>query len=308
MSSLFESLKDSLRGSVLKNEPMAAHTSWRVGGPADLFIQPADREDVLTALRLLKAAHCPWLAIGSGSNLLVRDGGIRGAVLNLANLRQLQFQENGRVVAETGLPVTHLIRLCVEKGLKGMEAMAGIPGSLGGAIAMNAGAGGQEMAGVVTEVVLATPEGEISRPAAALSFAYRRCELPPQSLLVEATLAMTTAEPSALQAVYRERMAHRRQAHAVGGANAGSVFKNPTGRQAWRLIDEAGLRGASQGGAKVSERHTNFIVNTGTAKARDILSLIDQIRERVRACQGVNLEPEVKIIGSDELPARDEWI
>ncbi|BCA80523.1 UDP-N-acetylenolpyruvoylglucosamine reductase [Desulfuromonas sp. AOP6] len=287
---------------------MAAHTSWRVGGPADLFILPADRQDVLTALRLLKAAQCPWLPVGSGSNLLVRDGGIRGAVLNLSNLRQLQFLANGLVVAEAGLPVTRLIRLCVEKGLQGLEALAGIPGSLGGAVAMNAGAGGQEMSEVVTEVVLATATGEIRRPGGDLQFAYRRCELPPQSLLVEVSLSMTTADPQELQRIYRERIAHRRQAHAVGGANAGSVFKNPAGVQAWKLIDQAGLRGATVGGAKVSERHTNFIVNTGKARATDILSLIERIKETVRASQGVDLEPEVKIIGSDELPARDERI
>ena len=287
---------------------MASHTTWRVGGPADLFILPADREDVLMALRLLQAAHCPWLAIGSGSNLLVRDGGIRGAVLNLTNLHQRQFLADGRVVAEAGLPLAHLIRLCVEKGLQGLEALAGIPGSVGGAVAMNAGAGGQEMSGVVAEVVLATPEGETRRQAADLQFAYRRCEFPSQALLVEVTLAMTMADPQELQRIYRERMTHRRQAHAVGGANAGSVFKNPAGGQAWKLIDEAGLRGATAGGAKVSEHHTNFIVNTGTATARDILNLIERIKETVWACRGVDLEPEVRIIGSDELPGRDKGI
>jgi len=297
---LFDTLRGTLRGAVRENEPMSAHTTWRVGGPADLFIVPADREDLGTALDLLNQANCPWMVVGRGSNLLVKDGGIRGAVLCLGSLDRVTFLPEAKVVAEAGIPLMRLIRLCAEKGLGGLEAMAGIPGTLGGAVAMNAGAGGQELSDVVEAITLTGLAGEQTLPAAELDFAYRRCRLPERSLVVDAALQLRPDDPEALGAVIAERITHRRQAHRVGGPNAGSVFKNPPGGQAWRLIDAVGMRGAVSGGARVSEQHANFIVNAGGAKAKDILDLIARIRDAVRKDSGIDLEPEVRIVGCDQ--------
>ncbi len=297
---LFESLNLALAGHLLRGEPMSRHTTWRVGGPADLFLVPQSRLQLLEALRLLAEADVPWIPLGAGSNLLVHDGGIRGAVIHLGRFRDLTFGAEGEVVAGGGLPLMTLIRQTAERGLAGLEGLAGIPGTVGGGVVMNAGAGGQQLADVVSEVVLAGPAGEETWGAQRLQFGYRHSELPPNRVVVEARMLFQQADRVELGEEIRRRLAHRGQAHRVGGPNAGSVFKNPPGRQAWQLIDQAGLRGAREGGAQVSERHTNFIVNTGGATASDILGLIGRIRDGVFRETGFELEPEVKIIGEEK--------
>lgn len=297
--SLFEKLRDTLRGVVTADEPLARHTTWRVGGPADLFVAPEDRADLLTALKLLAADGVPWLVLGAGSNLLVRDGGLRGAVVHTGRLRELDFGPGGTVRAGGGLPLMTLIREAARRGLGGLEAMAGIPGTLGGGVAMNAGAGGQDIGSVVRSVTLAGPTGEERWGRERLRFAYRRSNLPGDRVLVAAELQLHEVEAALLEEAIAARIRHRREAQGVGAPNAGSVFKNPSGDQAWRLIDAAGLRGLTVGGARVSERHANFIVNAGGATARDILELIDRVREAVRRQSGTELEPEVRIVGED---------
>jgi len=297
--SLFETLSSRLKGKVTAGELLSRHTTWRVGGPADLFITPADRLDMATALRLLADAGIPWVVIGAGSNVLVRDGGIRGAVIHTGGLRRLDFSGDGRAEAEGGVPLMTLIRESANRGLAGLEALAGIPGTVGGGVIMNAGAAGQEISDVVSEVHLAGPEGETVWRGFQLQFAYRRSNLPPDGVVVAATLQFRAADRDLLQEDIRRRLRERQQAQRVGMPNAGSVFKNPPGMQAWRLIDAAGLRGKAVGGAQVAERHTNFIVNRGGASARDILTLIDRARRAVLEQSGVELEPEVRIVGED---------
>jgi UDP-N-acetylmuramate dehydrogenase len=216
-----------------------------VGGPADLFIVPADRSELVTVLRLLAEAGIPWVAIGAGSNLLVRDGGFRGAALHTGRLRRIAFTEDGKVLAEGGVPLMTLIREAAVRGLGGLEALAGIPGTVGGGVAMNAGAGGQEMANVVREVHLAGPRGEEIWRAERLQFAYRSSNLTPERVVAAATLQFGAADPARLEEDIRRRLQKRQSAQRVGAPNAGSVFKNPEGQQAWRLIDAAGLRGAA---------------------------------------------------------------
>lgn len=296
---LLETLRSRLRGRVAADEPLSRHATWRVGGPADLFIVPADRAELQTVLRLLAAAGVPWVVVGAGSNLLVRDGGVRGAVLQTGGLRRLTFAEDGRVQAEGGVPLMSLIRAAAARGLAGLEALAGIPGTVGGGVVMNAGAAGQEMADVVCEVLLAGPQGEERWGSERLHFAYRRSNLPAARVVAAATLQLQAASPVRLEEAIRHRLAQRQAAQRVGAPNAGSVFKNPPGRQAWQLIDAAGLRGAAIGGAQVAEKHANFIVNRGGATARDILSLIERVRETVLRQSGIELEPEVSIIGED---------
>jgi UDP-N-acetylmuramate dehydrogenase len=296
---LFETLRSRLKGTIIADELLSRHTTWRVGGPADLFIVPADRAELVTVLRLLAEAGVPWVAIGAGSNLLVRDGGVRGAVLHTGGLRRLTFAEDGRVQAEGGVPMMTLIREAAVRGLAGLEALAGIPGTIGGGIVMNAGAAGQAMADVVCEVHLAGPQGEEQWGRERLQFAYRRSNLPPDRVAVAATLQLRAADPARLDEDIRRRLQQRQATQRVGAPNAGSVFKNPEGQQAWRLIDAAGMRGEAIGGAQVAEQHTNFIVNRGGASARDILTLIDRVRERVLQYSGIELEPEVRIIGDN---------
>jgi UDP-N-acetylmuramate dehydrogenase len=288
-----------LVGTVLADEPMARHTTWRVGGPADLFIEPADLDDLLRTLELLKSAGVPWMVVGAGSNLLVKDGGIRGAVLYLKRFRQLDIETTGRVTAGGGLPLMTLIRETTAVGLAGLEALAGIPGTVGGGVAMNAGAGGQQLADVVESAVLTGPAGIECWTKGQLQFAYRSSALDRERILISAVMQFRRGEVVELAAAVQQQLVQRRSAQRVGGPNAGSVFKNPPGHSAWKLIEAAGMRGAVIGGAKVAEQHANFIVNGGQARAQDILALIERIRKQVRVASGIELEPEVRIVGAD---------
>ncbi|MEJ2200076.1 MAG: UDP-N-acetylmuramate dehydrogenase [Desulfuromonadaceae bacterium] len=288
-----------MAGKLLAAEPMSRHTTWRVGGPADLFLEPADQDDLERVLRLLQQAGVPWLAVGSGSNLLVRDGGIRGAVIHLRRFRQLEMAGDGRIRAGGGLPLMTLIRETSAGGWAGLEGLAGIPGTVGGAVAMNAGAGGQEMADVVESAVVVTAAGAELWSRERLQFAYRHSALSRETILTSASMRFRPGEAAALGAVIRERLAARRSTQRVGGPNAGSVFKNPPGQSAWQLIAAAGMRGMAIGDAQIAEGHANFIVNRGRARARDILQLIEQVRERVREASGIELETEIRIVGAD---------
>ena len=297
--SFIENLQRALAGKVLENEPLSRHTTWRVGGPARIFVVPADGCDLLKALALLGQAKVSWLPLGAGSNLLVRDGGVKGAVIHTAALRGLHLEEGGMVRAGGGLPLTTLIRETARMGLAGLEALSGIPGTVGGAVAMNAGAGGQELSGVVRSVTLAGEEGEEEWSAARLNFGYRSSALPGDRVVTAVQMCFRPAEAAELAREMSTRIALRKDAQCVGAPNAGSVFKNPPGLSAWRLIDEAGLRGLTAGGAMVARKHANFIVNRGGATARDILELIDRIRETVLKQTGIELETEVRIVGEE---------
>jgi len=296
VKTLFEHLRNILRGDLAADEPMSRHTSWGVGGPAELWIAPADREDLARALVLLQQSGTPWQVVGSGCNLLVLDGGIPGAVICLQQLQGLTFGAEGRVNVEAGLPLGLLVRTCCDRGLAGLEELAGIPGSVGGALCMNAGAGNQEIGAAVERVTLLGGEGEQTWSHEQCGFAYRNSKLAGR-LVVSAELKLDEGDASTLQQLYRERIDHRRSAHAVGGANAGSVFKNPPGHKAWELIDRAGMRGARCGGAQVAEKHANFIVTRPASRAADVLTLIEQVRSAVLEQSGVELETEVRIIG-----------
>lgn len=295
--SIVKEIRAALRGEVLTSEPMSRHTTWRIGGPADLFVQPQDRNDLLAALKILQEGQIPWQVIGNGSNLLVGDGGIRGAVVHMGKLDHLDFSAAPLVFAEGGLRLMTLVREACKLGLGGLEQLAGIPGTLGGSVAMNAGAGEQELGRLVRTVVLAGADGEEEWTAEQLRFAYRSTNLPAGKVVVAVQLKLVNAEPESLQEEVKQRLLQRRRSQGVGRPNAGSVFKNPPGEQAWKLIDRAGMRGAVVGGARVSERHSNFIVNGGCASAADVLTLIEQIQDRVYRQSGISLEPEVRIVG-----------
>jgi UDP-N-acetylmuramate dehydrogenase len=288
----------SLRGTLLSHEPMARHTTWRVGGPADRFYLPADAEDLAVFLRGLPAEE-PLFWMGLGSNLLVRDGGIRGTVIatakSLGGLTRLDAQ---RVRVEAGVPCAKLARFCAREGLAGSEFLVGIPGTFGGALAMNAGCFGGETWGLVEDVETVARTGVMHRRRPAeYEIGYRSVRGPADEWFVAATLRLTSGDSEGMALQMREWLDKRSASQPTQQANAGSVFRNPPGDFAGRLIETSGLKGFCIGGACVSEKHANFIVNTGNARAADIEALITHVIARVEAEQGIRLQPEVRVVG-----------
>jgi UDP-N-acetylmuramate dehydrogenase len=286
-----------LHGELRRSEPMSAHTSWRVGGLADLYYIPAGIDDLRAFLAQL-ARPAPVMFVGLGSNLLVRDGGIRGAVIAMhGRLSALERTSATTVRAEAGLSCAKLARTCTGWGLGPAAFFAGIPGTVGGALAMNAGAYGGETWTHVERVEVIDRDGvQHQRASEAYTIGYRSVVGPPQEWFTAAHLHFAPEEVARPEAI-RALLARRRASQPIGQASCGSVFRNPPGAQAWRLIDSAGMRGQRVGGAQISPMHTNFIINTGNATADDIESLIELVIERVQARHGVRLVPEVRIVG-----------
>lgn len=295
-----EALVDALGEAVRFDVPLSRFTSLRVGGAADALATPPDREALRRCLRACAAQRLPLLVLGNGFNTLVRDGGIDGAVLRLQSLRGLRREGGGDLVAEAGVSHASLTRHCVEAGLAGLEFAAGIPGTVGGWVAMNAGVPDRELKDVVRAVELMDAEGA-SRclPAAALRFEYRRAALPEGAVVVAAAFRVRESTREAVQGEVDRHLGRRARTQPLDVPSCGSVFKNPPGDFAGRLIEAAGLKGKRVGGAEISEVHANFIVNRGGATARDVLALIDAAREGVRERTGIELEPEVRIVGRE---------
>ena len=277
---------------------MARHTSWRVGGPAERFYTPADLEDLTRFLHQLPAEE-PLHWVGLGSNLLVRDGGLPGTVIcTNGALSGLSRLVGPRVRVEAGVACPKLARFCNKQGLRGAEFLAGIPGSMGGALAMNAGACGAETWELVELVETLDHAGQLRlRPAGDFTIGYRSVTGPAGEWFVAAHLKLEAGDPAFGLALMKEWLARRGATQPTQQANAGSVFRNPPDDHAGRLIETAGLKGACIGGACVSEKHANFIVNTGAATAEDIEALIEHIGERVEQVHGVRLQREVRIVG-----------
>ncbi len=296
LQQLFDNLGE-LGGELRRNEPMASHCSWRVGGPADLFYRPRRLEQLEQAVSLAETAGVPWLVLGGGSNLLVRDGGIRGLVITTRELNRWQLDDDGILEAECGVMLPQLARATAAAGRGGLERLAGIPGTLGAAVVINAGAHGQCIGDLVRQVDVLREGRCRSLTAPELGFAYRHSELGARDVVLRVRLELRRGEPADLLASLHEMLAARRRAQTVEGANAGSVFRNPPGTAAWKLIDAAGLRGVRLGGAMVSARHANFIVNCGDARAAEIEELIERIRRQVKSHSGVVLETEIRIVG-----------
>jgi UDP-N-acetylmuramate dehydrogenase len=278
---------------------MSRHTSWRVGGPADLYFVPADLEDLVEFLRFRAEKASPITWIGLGSNTLVRDGGIRGLVIAThKSLDDIELREDRTVYAQVGVPCAKIARLTARKGLAGGEFFAGIPGTLGGALAMNAGAYGHTTWEVVHLVETVDPGGAIHRRRASeFEIAYRSVRSPRVEWFVSAVLTLKAGDAAESQGRIREFLGNRARTQPIQMPNAGSVFVNPTGDHSARLIEAAGLKGTCVGGACVSEKHANFIVNRGSASAADIEALIGMVSDRVREMHGVRLEREVRILG-----------
>jgi len=289
-----------MQGRLLENELMSKHTSWRVGGPADRYYIPAGLEDLRTFLGTLPESE-PLFWLGLGSNLLVRDGGLRGTVVATSGaLKRLQLLDNNIVRAEAGVASAKAARFSVDHNLEGAEFLAGIPGTIGGALAMNAGAFGGETWNIVESVETLDRHGNLRhRPASEFNVSYRSVEAPEGEWFVAAHFRLQPRVQAGAdgKAVIKSLLARRGSTQPMQTANAGSVFKNPEGDHAARLIESCGLKGTCHGGACVSDIHSNFIINTGSASARDIEELINIIRKTVKDKTGVELQPEVRIVG-----------
>ncbi len=286
-----------VRGVLRRNEPMSRHTSWRVGGPAELFFVPADVDDLAVFLRELDPAT-PVFWHGAGSNLLVREGGIRGVVISAARmLRDLERVGSHCVRAGSGVPCTQLARQCLRWGLAPSEFFAGIPGTVGGALAMNAGAHGGETWQRVKSVTTIDRRGVIrERAPAAYSISYRSVSGPENEWFIEALFCFDP-DSTASRETLDELLERRKATQPLGLPSCGSVFRNPPGDHAARLIEAAGLKGFSIGGAVVSPKHANFIINTNDATAADIEELIEHVRRSVFEAHGIELVHEVRIVG-----------
>jgi UDP-N-acetylmuramate dehydrogenase len=283
---------------VKRNEPMSRHTSWHVGGPAEVFFNPRDRSELAAFLRVLPP-EVPIHWIGLGSNLLVRDGGLRGVVIATQGaFDRLERVSETVVLCEAGVPCARLARQCIKWGLGPAEFFAGIPGTLGGALAMNAGAFGGETWRHVIEVETIDRHGrEHTRSASEYKVAYRQVVAPePDEWFLGARLVFER-RPGAHEGEVRDLLAKRKASQPIGEWSCGSVFTNPTGDHAARLIEASGLKGYRVGDASVSVKHANFIINHGRARAAEIEQLIEHVQATVERQYQVRLRPEVKILG-----------
>lgn len=294
-------MTDKLRGQMLYNEPMARHTSWRIGGPAQRYYKPADLADLREFLKSLPEDE-PLYWVGLGSNLLVRDGGIRGTVIALSGmLNELELASENTVRAEAGVASAKVARFSANNHLTGAEFLAGIPGTIGGALAMNAGAFGSETWNVVERVETLDHHGELHvRQADEYDIGYRHVSGPASEWFVAAHFRLERGEPDSSKAEIKSLLARRGESQPTQLPNAGSVFKNPEGDYSARLIEESGLKGVCMGKACVSDKHANFIINTGDASSGDVEALIEHIRKTVREKHNVELETEVRIIGEHD--------
>jgi UDP-N-acetylmuramate dehydrogenase len=292
-----EAVARAVRGEAVADAPLAPRTSIRVGGPADLLVRPADAEDLVALLAACAVRSVPVHALGGGANLLVADRGVRGAVVRLPAELGEESAEGERLVLSAGAPIARLPQRALELGLVGAEFAAGIPGTLGGALAMNAGTRIGEMKDVVERAEVATAGGLRWLEAAALGFAYRTCRLPPGAIATRIAFRLRRGDVAASRAAMEADKDHRRRTQPLGQPSWGSTFRNPPGDFAGRLVEAAGLKGHRIGGAMWSDVHANFVVNLGGATARDCVALVRLARERVRERFGILLEPEVRLLG-----------
>jgi UDP-N-acetylmuramate dehydrogenase len=301
MTGFYEKLLGAADKDHIKvGEEMRKHTSFRVGGPAACFVTPADEKELAAVLILCRREEVPFFILGNGSNLLVGDVGFDGVVVSMDCLNSCQAdKETGIVKAGAGASLARIAQEAYRASLTGFEFAAGIPGTLGGAVVMNAGAYGSEMKEVLRSVKVLTPEGEVRELSAdQLSLAYRTsCIIPKQYVVLEAKIRLRDGDEVSIKNRMDELARRRKEKQPLEYPSAGSTFKRPEGHFAGKLIEEAGLRGFSLGGAQVSEKHCGFVINKGSATAADIRNLCEEVKKRVLKQSGVALEMEVKTLG-----------
>lgn len=285
-----------LKGTVRFNAPLKEYTSFRIGGPADVLVEPADVENLIRLVRQARAQKLPIFVLG-GTNLLVRDKGIRGVVASLEKLRTIRVEPGSVLYAEGGVGMPTLIGYAIRRSLAGLEWAAGIPGTVAGCVVMNAGTRLGEMKDSVKAVRIVTPTGAlIDCPAHEIEFSYRRAKIP-AGIVVGAWLQLKPGVRSDLEKVVKDYLRYRRDTQPLTLPSAGCVFKNPPNDSAGRVVEAVGLKGVRIGDAEVSDKHANFIVNRGGASAKDVLTLIKKVKGQVFRKTGVKLELELKLVG-----------
>lgn len=287
-------------GTVKENERMAHHTTIKIGGPADLFVEPKNIDSLKKTMEIVRKYHVPWRAIGRGSNLLVSDEGIEGVVIKLGEgLDELHIHET-EVTVGGGYSLIKLATVISKQGLSGLEFAGGIPGTVGGAVYMNAGAHGSDMSHIVKKAQILFEDGTIEwLTNEQMEFSYRTSVLQKKrkGICVAATLEMKKGNRDEIVAAMQKNKDYRRETQPWNYPCAGSIFRNPLPQYAGQLIEQAGLKGYTIGGAKISEQHANFIVNAGGATAKDVLQLIDYVKKTIHDLYGVSLQTEVEIVG-----------
>ena len=295
-ATILQRVVTGLRGRSSFNEPLENHTSFKIGGPADVLVEPVDVEDVARVVKQAAANKVPIFVLG-GTNVLIRDGGIRGVVMSLSKLRAIR-EETGHVLyAEGGVGMPTLIGYAVRRGLTGVEWGAGIPGTVAGCVVMNAGTRLGEMKDAVKAVRLVTPKGAVvDLSASDIEFEYRHARLP-RGVVVGVWFQLQAGVRADIEKTVKDYLQYRKDTQPLALPSAGCVFRNPPRDSAGRLVEGAGLKGARVGDAQVSERDANFVVNVGKARAKDVLDLIKKVRREVRRQTGVSLDLELRVVG-----------
>ncbi len=290
-----------IKGKVKYNERMEEHTTFGIGGPVDIFIEPVDSEDLANAVKYLVERGIRFFPLGMGSNVLVSDSGFRGTVINLKGINKVEKIGENSIFGEAGAPLSALVEIAATISLSGLEFASGIPGSVGGAVVMNAGAYGEEMEGVVDKIMLITSGGEMTmRERRELTLKYRGLVMGEGEIITGAVFTLQAGDEEMIREKMRVNNEKRRERHPVGVRSAGSVFKNikgPKAEPAGKIIEGLGLKGKRVGNAEISPLHGNFIVNHGGAKAADVLGLIEIVKGRVKEERGIDLKLEIKILG-----------
>ncbi|AFC32202.1 MurB1 [Paenibacillus mucilaginosus 3016] len=299
MQQVITELMNGTCGEVRLNEPLAPYTTWKIGGPADVLLIPRDKTELVRAVKLLHAHQTPWTALGRGSNMLVTDKGIRGVVIKLGDALETARFEGELVYAGGAFSFIKLSVMAGKEGLTGLEFASGIPGTVGGAVFMNAGAHGSDVSRILLRAEVLLPDGElVTMQKDDLAYAYRHSVLQLQpGIVTEAVFGLKYGDRLEIAATLASYKARRLRTQPLQLACAGSVFRNPDGHFAAKLIEDAGLKGYRVGGAEVSPLHANFIVNTGQATALDVLTLIEHVKQTVSDRFGVQLIPEVLVVG-----------
>ncbi len=301
LSELEASLSGRFKGMILPNESMSKHISFRIGGNADLLVLPTSVDDLLLVLGICKSQNIPWTIIGNGSNVLVLDGGIRGVVIKMGKEFSHIDIHGTRIIAEAGATLAAVATQAAKQELTGMEFAAGIPGTIGGAIFMNAGAYDGEMKMVVTGADILTLDGQLEHwDINQLALGYRTSSVQTTGAIVlKVYLQLTVGDKETIVSKLQDFAQRRCSKQPLELPSAGSTFKRPTGNYAGTLIEQAGLKGYTVGGAQVSTKHAGFVVNIGEATAQDVLRLIQDVQKRVEDYSGILLEPEVRIVGEE---------
>lgn len=301
MISLSE-IKQFFKGNISLNEPLAKYTTFRIGGEADYLVEPVDAPDLLSIVKYCNAKQMPFYVMGNGSNILISDEGIRGVVINLEKGFNYLRHENGAIISGAGVKLAKFVDFCIQNNYAGIEMLAGIPATVGGALIMNAGCYGGEISTYAAEVQVIRNEEIVNLNHQQSGFSYRNSNLK-DTVIMQATFKLPEGDKEFLQKTRKMWMVKRNEVQPVEIPNAGCIFKNPAGNYAAKLIEECGLKGITSGGAMVSPKHANFIVNFDNATAHDVLELVKKVRKTVKEKKGIKLELEVKLVGFEEVPA-----